>query len=39
MWLLLGLVLGVLLAVALIEWWSHHERRMALRRTRREDSR
>lgn len=33
-WLLLGIVAGVLLTVLLIEWWSHHERRMAQRRTR-----
>jgi hypothetical protein len=36
-WLLVGLVLGVLLAVALVEWHSHHTRRMARRHTRRDD--
>lgn len=33
-WLLVGIAFGVLLTVALIEWWSHHNRRMAQRRTR-----
>jgi hypothetical protein len=37
-WLLVGLVLGVLLAVALIEWHDAHVRRVARKHTRRTDT-
>lgn len=33
-WLLVGIVLGVVLTVALAEWYAHHLRRMAHRRSR-----
>jgi hypothetical protein len=37
-WLLVGIVLGVLLAVAIVEWHDRHARRVAERhRTRAED--
>jgi hypothetical protein len=36
-WLLIGLVTGVLLAVALVEWHDGHTRRNARRHTRTED--
>lgn len=38
-WLLVGLLTGVLLTIALTEWYSHHQRRMAHRRTRTGDDR
>jgi hypothetical protein len=36
-WLLIGLTLGVLLSIALIEWHAHFSRRMARHHTRSED--
>lgn len=37
-WLLVGLLLGVVLTVALVEWHDGHQRRLAARQTRRGDS-
>lgn len=36
-WLLVGLILGVVLTVALVEWHDGHARRIARRRTRTEE--
>lgn len=36
-WLLVGILTGVLLAVALVEWHDRHARRVAAGHTRRED--
>jgi hypothetical protein len=36
-WLLVGLVLGVVLTVALVEWHDGHARRVARRTTRAQD--
>jgi hypothetical protein len=36
-WLLVGLLLGVILTVALVEWHDGHTRRVARRRTRTEE--
>lgn len=37
-WLLIGILVGVTLTIALAEWYAHHQRRMAHRRTRQDDT-